>query len=145
MLDDITRDFEEDAVRDRLLHGLTEGSRARWPTCRRRSRCSTLPTSTARCASVPAVVRDEVTAMSERVCGADEPRVQGLKTRWPLEDMLGADLVAAAVRRIEAHCGRAGRAADEVDPTLWLRVDSFSLLQALATWRGGWSTSTTSA
>ena len=30
-----------------------------------------------------------------------------LKTRWPLEDMLGADLVAAALRRIEALPGAA--------------------------------------
>ena len=28
MLDNITRDFEQDSARDQLLHGLTEGSRA---------------------------------------------------------------------------------------------------------------------
>jgi DNA polymerase-3 subunit epsilon len=45
--------------------------------------------------------------------------------------MLGTDLVAAAQRRIEAAEGlRAG--TDEIDDALWLKVDSFSLLQALA-------------
>jgi DNA polymerase III subunit epsilon len=45
--------------------------------------------------------------------------------------MLGADLVQAAQRRIEALTGlRTG--AGEVDATLWLKLDSFSLLQALA-------------
>jgi DNA polymerase-3 subunit epsilon len=49
--------------------------------------------------------------------------------------MLGADLVAAALRRIEAVPGLRVAAAD-VDATLWLRVDSFSLLQALASLAG---------
>jgi DNA polymerase-3 subunit epsilon len=45
--------------------------------------------------------------------------------------MLGADVVQAALRRIESACPmRAGVA--EVDGSLWLKVDSFSLLQALA-------------
>ena len=37
-----------------------------------------------------------------------------MKTRWPLEDMLGTDLVAAARRRIEAARGLRADAA-EVD------------------------------
>ena len=40
------------------------------------------------------------------------------------------DLVAAACRRIEAQHG-CRAAASEVDPALWLKVDSYSLLQAL--------------
>ena len=53
-----------------------------------------------------------------------------MKTRWPLEDMLGADLLAAAARRIEAQCGcRVSTAA--VDACCGWKVDSFSLLQAL--------------
>ena len=45
--------------------------------------------------------------------------------------MLGADLVAAGVRRIEAARLRAGeRRRGRSD--LWLKVDSYSLLQALA-------------
>jgi DNA polymerase-3 subunit epsilon len=45
--------------------------------------------------------------------------------------MRGADFVQAAQRRIEALTGqRTG--AGEVDDTLWLKLDSFSLLQALA-------------
>ena len=47
------------------------------------------------------VVRDEVRAMSQRIA-RPPPQRADLKTRWPLEDMLGADLLAAACRRIEA-------------------------------------------
>ena len=36
-------------------------------------------------------------------------------TRWPLQDMLGADLLAAAARRIEADYGPAGDVGG--DPT----------------------------
>jgi DNA polymerase-3 subunit epsilon len=45
--------------------------------------------------------------------------------------MLGADLVSAALRRIEALPGLRATAG-EVDATLWLKVDSFALLLALA-------------
>ena len=49
-----------------------------------------------------AVIRDEVRAMSQRIQDLAARTAQGMKTRWPLEDMLGADLVSAAARRIEA-------------------------------------------
>jgi DNA polymerase-3 subunit epsilon len=69
--------------------------------------------------------------MSARINDLADERRGPQATRWPLEDMLGADLVQAALRRIEALTGlrtrqRRGR------PALWLKVDSFSLLQALA-------------
>jgi DNA polymerase-3 subunit epsilon len=69
--------------------------------------------------------------MSRRIQQVAEQTTQGLATRWPLEDMLGADLVAAAQRRIEAAGAQRVDVAD-VDASLWLEVDSFSLLQALA-------------
>ena len=76
------------------------------------------------------VIRDEVRLMSRRVHELAHHTTQTLKTRWPLEDMLGADLLAAACRRIEAQQG-CRAAADEVDAALWLKVDSYSLLKAL--------------
>ena len=76
------------------------------------------------------VIRDEVRTMSQRIQQLASHTTQTLKTRWPLEDMLGADLVAAACRRIEAQHG-CRAAADDVDAALWLKVDSYSLLQAL--------------
>ncbi|MGP1683515.1 MAG: 3'-5' exonuclease, partial [Giesbergeria sp.] len=55
---------------------------------------------------------------------------QRLKTRWPLEDMLGTDLIAAAQRQMGARCG-CPVTQDGVDQELWLKVDSYTLLQAL--------------
>ncbi|HKX95372.1 MAG TPA: 3'-5' exonuclease, partial [Methylibium sp.] len=77
------------------------------------------------------VVRDEATAMARRIQELAEHTTQTVRTRWPLEDMLGADLVEAARRRIEATAG-CRTDATEVDGALWLKVDSYSLIQALA-------------
>ncbi|AOF83784.1 exonuclease, DNA polymerase III, epsilon subunit family domain protein [Methyloversatilis sp. RAC08] len=132
MLDNITRDFEEESARDRLLLGLTEGSRASLANMQAAIDMLDFPDlDTAMRERFHGVIRDEVGAMSARVSKLADESTRGIKARWPLEDMLGADLVSAALRRIESlDAPRA--AADEVDGALWLKVDSFSLLQALA-------------
>ena len=132
MLDNITRDYERDSAQDQLLQGLTEGSRASLGNLQAAVEVLDDPgLDEATRERFLAVVRDEAQAMARRVQEMAARSTQEVKTRWPLEDMLGADLVAAALRRIEAVCGvRTG--TQEVDATLWLKVDSFALLQALA-------------
>jgi DNA polymerase III subunit epsilon len=73
--------------------------------------------------------------MSARVQALTRDSAQTMKTRWPLEDMRGEDLLAAACRRIESACD-CRAAADAAPPDLWLSVDSYSLLQALASLAG---------
>ena len=131
MLDDITNEFAQEALRDRLLLGLTEGSRASLGNVQAAVEMLELPDLEAPMrARFQAVVRDEVAAMTARLQTLAADVLAGLKTRWPMEDMPGADLVAAALRRIEATSA-VRVSADEVDAALWLRVDSYSLLQAL--------------
>jgi DNA polymerase-3 subunit epsilon len=132
MLDNITREFEEESSRDQLLHALTEGSRASLGNMQAAIEMLDYPDLDADMRErFHGVIRDEVHSMTARIRDLAQQTTQGLKTRWPMEDMLGADLVAAALRRIEATT-EARAAADEVDGALWLKVDSFSLLQALA-------------
>ena len=132
MLDDISRDFEQEALRDRLLLALTEGSRASLGNLQAAVEMLELPDLEAPMRErFQRVVRDEVAAMTARVQTLAADQLAGMKTRWPMEDMLGADLVSAAQRRIET-LGTVRVSAAEVDATLWLKVDSFSLLQALA-------------
>ena len=132
MLDDITRDFEQAALRDQLLLGLTEGSRASLGNLQAAVEMLELPgLEPAMRERFQHVVRDEVATMTTRVQTLAADVLAGIKTRWPLEDMLGADLVSAAQRRIET-LGTVRASAAEVDATLWLKVDSYSLLQALA-------------
>jgi DNA polymerase-3 subunit epsilon len=131
MLENITRDFADESRRDRLLHGLTEGSRASLGNLLAAVEMldySDLDTATRE--RFHRVIRDEVKAMSERIRELSTEATEALKTRWPLEDMLGSDFVVAAARRIEAQLG-CRAAAGEVDGELWLRLDSYSLLQAL--------------
>ena len=131
MLENITRDFADESERDRLLHGLTEGSRASLGNLQ--AAVELLDDDGLDAATrerFHGVIRDEVRAMSQRIQQLARHTAQTVKTRWPLEDMLGADLVAAAARRIEAQCG-CRVSTSEVDASLWLKVDSFSLLQAL--------------
>jgi DNA polymerase-3 subunit epsilon len=131
MLENITVAFEQDSLRDRLLHHLTEASRASLANLKAAVEVLEFPDlEPATRARFHAVIRDEVAAMVERVQGVAVDTANQIKTRWPLEDMLASDLITAGQRHIEAAYGlQVGTA--EIDPDLWLRVDSFSLLQAL--------------
>lgn len=132
MLDNITRDFEAEAARDQVLHTLTEGSRAALANMQAAIDMLDYPDlEPAMRERFMAVVRDEARAMGQRIASVEASAADGLKSRWPLEDMLGADLVNAALRRIESVTGLRGSPL-EVDESLWLKVESFSLLQALA-------------
>ena len=132
MLANVTREFEQAAARDQWLLGLTEGSRASLGNLQAAVEMLEYPDlDAAQRARFQAVVHDELRALGVRLQDAARQTSEGLATRWPLEDMLGADLVAAALRRLQALPGQRA-AADAVDATLWLKVDSFSLLQALA-------------
>jgi DNA polymerase-3 subunit epsilon len=79
--------------------------------------------------------------MSRRINELAAQSARGLATRWPLEEMLGADFVQAGLRRIESATGLR-TASEDLDGELWLKLDSFSLLQALATWPCACATST---
>jgi DNA polymerase-3 subunit epsilon len=54
-----------------------------------------------------------------------------LRQRWPLEEVLAADFLRAAARRIATVSGREPDLQTPDDP-LWLRLDSFSLIQGLS-------------
>jgi DNA polymerase-3 subunit epsilon len=131
MLDNITRDMAEEGERDRLVHSLTEGSRGALGNLQAAVELLDDPTLDVTTRErFLAVIREEIAGMSRRLNEAAAQGARALKTRWPLEDMRGADLVAAAVLRIEAVHGCRATAA-EVDASLWLRVDSYSLIRAL--------------
>ena len=114
-----------------MLQSLTEGSRASlanvravvenlldYPTWRPSSETVSSASSGTRWAS------------GERLDRTVTEFADALKARWPLEDMLGVDLVQAARRRVEQKLGIPTK-TEEVAEGLWVRVDSFSLLQGL--------------
>jgi DNA polymerase-3 subunit epsilon len=76
------------------------------------------------------IIREEATRLARRLNDEAAQGLRTLVTRWPLEDMLGTDLLAAAARRMESELGVRVIASD-ADPALWLKVDSYSLIQVL--------------
>lgn len=132
LLDDITDAYEASARQDRALVDLSEASRASLAAMQAALDMLDYPDLEATDRErFQAVVRDEVSAMGARLAALAADAARDLKTRWPLQDMLGADLVAAAARRIAAETGQEV-ATDAVDARLWLSVDSFALIEALA-------------
>ncbi|PSH61711.1 DNA polymerase III subunit epsilon [Phyllobacterium brassicacearum] len=132
LLDDITGEYEVQSRRDRQLLELTEASRASFANMQAALDVLDYPDLEAEERDrFQKVVREEVSAMSARLAALAAGMSQDLMTRWPLQEMLGGDLVAAVATRIEADTGQRVT-PDEVDGTLWLSVDSFALIQALA-------------
>jgi len=131
MLDNITRNFENESRRDQMLHTLTEGNRSSLGNVRAAAEMLEYPDLQDELRQrFRKVIRDEVQAMSARLDETATEFADSLKARWPLEEMLGADLIAAAQRRIENRLQLPTK-LEEIDETLWVKVDSFSLLQAL--------------
>ena len=131
MLDNITRSFEEESARGQLLHGLTEGSRASLASLQAAVEMlgydDLEPAMRERFLGV---LRDEVRTLAGRVDEVARQSADSLRTRWPLEEMRGAEFVELAARQVGAHCGVPVMAAPAY-ARLWLKLDSFSMLQAL--------------
>ncbi|MEZ5647016.1 MAG: exonuclease domain-containing protein [Burkholderiaceae bacterium] len=131
MLDNITRDFEDESARDQVLHTLTERSRAALANMQAALDMLEFPDlEPAMRERFLGVLRDETGSLGRRIAEVESGSADSLKTRWPLEEMLGSDLIGAAVRRIETLTGLPASPVD-VDASLWLKVESFTMMQAL--------------
>jgi DNA polymerase-3 subunit epsilon len=131
-VENITRTLEEEARRDHALHALTEGSRAALGSIR---------AAVANLIDYPEmdselrerfvkVVDDEASRMSQRLDDTMGEFSNSMKTRWPLEDVLIMDIIGAAQRRIDDKL-KLPTKLEELDESLWIKADSFSLVFAL--------------
>jgi DNA polymerase-3 subunit epsilon len=131
-LDNITRSVEINNRRDVLLRSLTEGTRASLANIR--AAIETMleyPEMTEdHRQRFAAVISDEATMLSTRLSQTLVEHADVLRAQWPLEDMSGADLFAAIRRRLETELGVCVR-ADAGDIPIWLRVDSYSVVQTM--------------
>ena len=132
-LEDVTRAAEESARREALLRSLTEGTRAAVGNIR--AAVESLldypemdPSERGRFIEI---VRDEALALSDQVSRASREHGTRLGLRSTLADVLGRDLLSAARRRFEHDAGVPVDIA-EGDDDLWLRVDSYAVVLALA-------------
>ena len=132
MIDDITREFALDSQRDELLLRLTEGSRASLAILQAAVETLALPDlEPPQRDRFVAVIHEEVVVLADRVRAAAADAARESRTRWPLEDMLGIEFVAAARSCVESLQDGPRVEGLDVDPGLWLKVDSFALLQAI--------------
>ena len=131
-IENITRNVEDEARRDQVLNSLTEGSRAALGNIR---------AAVTNLIDYPdmepglrerfvGIVGDEVARMSERLDLTMIEFADSIKMRWPLEDILGVELIAAAQRRIEDKLSLPTK-TEELDDGLWVKAESFSLVFAL--------------
>ena len=129
LIDDITVEQEAQARRDRALVELTEASRSSVAAIQAALDMLDYPDlEPAERARFQAVVREEAGAMAGRLHRLAGEMPAG--ARWPLQEMRGGDLLAAAARRIEAATGRGVEVA-VADEAAWLMVDGFALIEAL--------------
>ncbi|HXX84902.1 MAG TPA: exonuclease domain-containing protein [Casimicrobiaceae bacterium] len=133
LLDDITRRIEAGQRRDLLLQTLTQGTRASLGSVR--AAVETILAFPGMSGDERnrflGVIGDEARQLTVRLDATVGEFADSLRTEWPLEEMRGADLIAAARRRIEAKTGLPTK-LEAVDEALWLKVDSYSLLQAIS-------------
>ncbi|HEX5803804.1 MAG TPA: exonuclease domain-containing protein [Azospira sp.] len=132
LLDDITASFETEGRRDALIQSLTEGSRGPLGNIRAAAEMLTAyPDMEAeQRVRFLSVISSEVEGLSARVEQSAREYARELTARWPLEEMRGADLVAVAVPRIGERCALPVK-TEEIDESVWMKVDSFSFLQVL--------------
>ena len=131
-VENITRSIELEARRDQVLHSLTEGSRAALGNIRAAvTNLIDYPDMEGELRErFLKIVGDEVSGMSQRLDKTMIEFSDSIKTRWPLEDILGIDVIAAAQRRIEDKL-KLPIKTEELDDALWVKADSFSLVFAL--------------
>ncbi len=132
MLQDISAEFDQDTQRDQLLQELIEGSRAALGTVQAALEMLAYPDlGASQRERFQGVVREEVGRLGERVTQVAQRSGPALQPRWPLHDMPATQLLAALSRRIQAQGGAAVKTGS-VAAGVWLKVDSFSLIQALS-------------
>jgi DNA polymerase III subunit epsilon len=137
LLADVTENIDSDARSVALFQDLVEGTRGAIASIRAAVEMliEHPDLDTQRRARFTSIVQVEAVRLSERLDTLSADVSARLHQRWPLEEMRGLDLLALACRRIERRKGLA-TAQDSVDAGLWLRVDSFTLVQAVSSLAG---------
>lgn len=132
LLDDITHKFAHESRREQVLTELTEGSRASLASIRAAVEMLDYDDVDADMRKrFLAVVHEETQRMATRVDEVASHAAAEVRTRWPLQDMLGSDFIAMAQHHLRERTNWEVAVAG-VPAELWLRVDSYSLVQALA-------------
>ena len=130
VLENITKSLENGALCDRTVQVLADDTRMALAGIRATLQGLRGAADMAQARAAADAIQDEVQILTVRLNQSAQEYARTLVSRWPLEEMLGADLVTAAGRRIESRLGVTTK-IDDVVQDLWVKVDSYSLTQAL--------------
>lgn len=130
VLENITRMLENGAQCDRTVQALADDTRNALAGIRATLQNLRAAADLAQAQAAADAIQDEVQILTVRLNQSAQEYARTLVSRWPLEEMLGADLVTAAGRRIESRLGITAK-IDDVVENLWVKVDSYSIAQAL--------------
>jgi len=132
-IENITRNMEQEAARDQVIHDLTEGSRGSLGIIRAAlANLVDYPDmETAQRERFVRIAAEEAADMGQKLNQTLDQFAGSLKSRWPLEDALGVDIIAAAAKRVSEKVGLPTRLGD-IDDSLWIRVDSYALIFAIS-------------
>jgi len=132
IVDNITRTFERESARDLLLQALTDDTRAGLANIRAAAETLTnFPDCDARQRErFIQIITEEARRLSGALDDVMAFHADSLKTRWPLEEMLGTDAIAAARGRIESQLGLSTQ-EERLDDSVWIKADSYTFVHAL--------------
>lgn len=132
-LEDITRNVEADNRRDAMQQMLTQDTRATLANIR--AAVETMQgfpdMNEAKRQQFTAIIDDESQRLACQIERAESQHAGDPGSQWQLEEMRGADLLGLLQRRIDAPAVQADPDA-ALDQGLWLKIDSYTLTQALA-------------
>jgi DNA polymerase-3 subunit epsilon len=130
-LEDITRSIESGTRRDFLLRALTEGIRA--SLANMRAAVETMleypDLDQVKRHRFTRIIGEEAEKLSVQLDHTVHEYADSLKLDWPLENMLGSDLLSVIQRKLEQVLEVSVKTQTTSD-SLWLKVDSYSLVQA---------------
>jgi DNA polymerase III subunit epsilon len=130
VMENITKMLESGVQCDRTVQLLADDTRAALAGIRGSLQGLRGAVDAAQAQAVADAIQDEVQILTVRLNQSSQDYATSLLSRWPLEEMLGADLVVAVSRRIESRLGITAK-IDDVASDLWVKVDSYALTQAL--------------
>lgn len=131
LTENITHEFEALSQQEHVLNTLTERSRAAIANMQAALDVLEYPDLEPDMQqNLLGVLREETQGLGERIHELKSTTVNGFMSHWSLEDMLGADLVEAVIKRINALEGLTATKSS-IDTSIWLKVESFTFLEAI--------------
>lgn len=130
VMENITKMLENGAQCDRAVQTLADDTRSALAGIRASLQGLRGAVDAEQANAAADAIHDEIQILTVQLNRSAQAYANTLISRWPLEEMLGADLVMAVSRRIEARLAITAK-IDDIASDLWIKVDSYSLSQAM--------------